>query len=316
VQAGLGALLRTASPVFPVLAAGTTALEVALRGVARRRVLVVANGAFGQRLGKISTGVGVETEILTVPHGDPVDPALMERALAGGEFDTVAVVHSETSTGALSDVAALARVVGDRGDVAFVVDAMSSLGAVDLSFDDLGPAAVLVSGTSKAMACPPGMSILAVGPGAAARAEDSERGGYALDLAHLIDFHGRGDVPNTPNTPLFHALDVQLAHIAEEGLAARAARHDRMAERVRAWAEERFAVLAQVGARSPTVTVVENTRALDVPRLLSSVEERGFRIADGYGVLKGATFRIGHMGDVTPEQVEALLAALDDALPA
>jgi aspartate aminotransferase-like enzyme len=95
---------------------------------------------------------------------------------------------------------------------------------------------------------------------------------------------------------------------------ARAARHREMARLVQAWATERFAVFARDGARSPTVTAVENTRGIDVPRLLAAVERRGFRIADGHGALAGATFRVGHMGDVTVAETQALLAALDEAV--
>ena len=99
-------------------------------------------------------------------------------------------------------------------------------------------------------------------------------------------------------------------------MVARDARHRAMASRAAAWAEERFAVLAPPGRRSPAVTVIENTRGLDVARLLGLVEARGYRIADGHGPLAGATFRIGHLGDVTPTELEGCLAAIDGALAA
>jgi aspartate aminotransferase-like enzyme len=95
---------------------------------------------------------------------------------------------------------------------------------------------------------------------------------------------------------------------------ARAARHREMAQLVQTWATARFALFAEDGARSPTVTAVENTRGIDVPRLLAAVERRGFRIADGHGALAGATFRVGHMGDVTVDETNSLLAAMDEAL--
>jgi aspartate aminotransferase-like enzyme len=314
VQRGLGLLLGTASPAFPVLGSATTGVELALRGVARSRVLVVANGSFGERMAAIAAALGLDVETLSLPAGEPVDADLVARSLAAGSFDTVGFVHVETSTGAISDAAAIADAVRARPGTALVVDAVSSLGGVEVAFDRLGPEAVLVAATGKALACPPGMAIVAAAPGAVERANSSARAGFALSLARLAEFHGKGDVPHTPNEALYFALDRQLAKVLAEGMPTRAARHREMAGLVQTWAGERFAVLARDGARSPTVTAVENTRGIDVARLLAAVERRGFRIADGHGALAGATFRVGHMGDVTVPETRALLAAMDEAL--
>ncbi len=316
VQRALGVLLETAAPVFPVLASATAALEIALRSVARSRVLVVVNGSFADRLTRIAASIGLEVEPLAVPGGDPVEPGLVERALAQGGFDTVAFVHCETSTGALSDLAAVADVVKARPGTALVVDAVSSLGGVPIAFDSLGPEVVLVAATGKALACPPGMAIVAASPGAVERARSSTRVGFATGLADMAEWHRRGETPSTPNTSLFHALDVQLPTVLGEGMPARATRHREMAALARGWAEERFAVFTRADAVSPTVTVIENTRAIDVPALLRETERRGFRIANGHGAWAGATFRIGHMGDVTFDDVRALLAVLDESLAA
>ncbi len=314
VQRGLRRVLGTQAPVFPVLASATTAIELALRGVARSRVLVVVNGSFAERMAAVAESAGLDVEALRVPLGEPADADLVDRALAAGSFDTVAFVHVETSTGAISDLDAVAAAVRARPGVALVVDAVSSVGGVEIAFDSLGPETVLVTATGKALACPPGMAIVAAAPGAVERARTSTRAGYALSLASLADWALRGETPQTPNLALFHALDVQLPRVLAETMPVRAARHRAMAETVGRWAEERFALLASPGARAPTVTAVENVRALDVPRLLAAVERRGFRIADGHGPLAGATFRIGHMGDVTVEETRALLAAMDEAV--
>ena len=314
VQRGLGLLLQTGSPVFPVLGSATGAVELALRGVARQRVLILTNGSFGERMAAIASSLALDVETLALPAGDAVEPGLVARALDAGSFDTVGVVHVETSTGVVSDVFAIADVVRTRPRVALIVDAVSSLGGVDIAFDRLGPEAVLVSATGKALACPPGMAIVAAAPEAVERARSSERAGFALNLARLAEFHGKGDVAYTPNAALFHALDRQLPRILTEGMPAREARHREMAARVQSWASERFALLARDGARAPTVTAIENTRGLDVTTLLAAVERRGFRIADGHGALAGATFRIGHMGDVTMEETDALLAAVTEAV--
>ncbi len=318
VQTGLSALLGTRAPVVPVLSSATTALESAIAAVARRRVLALVNGSFGERWAALAVSLGFEVETLSLPHGDAFDADLTARALAAGSFDTVVLVHSETSTGALSDLAGIAAAVRAQPGVALVVDAVSSLGVVEIPFDPLGPDVVLVGSTGKGLACPPGMAVVAVAPGAAERAKsaDPSRGPVTLRLEALLKWHARGETPQTPATSLFHALDVQLPALLAEGMPARAARHRAMADRAAAWAERRFALLAAPGRRSPAVTVIENTTGLHVAALVADVERRGYRIADGHGDLAGATFRIGHLGDVTPADLDGCLAALDAALAA
>jgi aspartate aminotransferase-like enzyme len=314
VQSGLATVLGTRAATFPVLASGTMSLEVALRGVGRRRALVLSGGAFGERLLRVCAGIGLATEHLAVPSGWPVDAEVLHRALTAQDFDTVALVHCETQTGALTDLLAIGDVVRAHAGVALVVDAVSSYAGVEIPFDDLGPETVMVSASGKALACPPGVSVMAVSDAAAERARGATGDGYALRLESLVKRARDGQTPQTPSTPLLYALDVQLRAVLAEGMQARAARHTEMAGLVHAWADGRFEVLAREDARSPTVTTLENTRGIDIAALLAAAVERGFRIADGYGELKGASFRIGHMGDVTPADTRALLEALDEAL--
>src|SRR5262245_59922359 len=149
VQRGLGLLLGTASPVFPVLGSATTGVELAWRGAAKKRVLVVANGSFGERMAAIAESLALDVETPTLPAGDAVDPDLVARSLGAGTFDTVGCVHVETSTGAMSDLAAIAAAVRARPGVALVVVAVSSLGGVEIAFDRLGGETVLVASTCK-----------------------------------------------------------------------------------------------------------------------------------------------------------------------
>ncbi len=314
VQADLRAILRSNATVVPVLGSGTTSLEIALRGLGRRRVLSLVAGAFAERSATIATSLGLEVERLQLPPGWAFTPDALDRALAAGSFDVVTVTHGETSTGAVNDVVALAQVVAAHPGVALIVDAVSTFGGMDLALDDLGPEVALVGVTGKCLACPPGMSILAISDGAAERAATAEANGHALRLETLVKSARRGRTPHTPSVPLFFALEAQLPRILAEGMAARGARHEAMAVRVRAWAEEHFAILAREEARGPTVTAIENTRGLDTAALLAAVERRGYRLAAGYGELKGATFRVGHLGDVTVAETEAMLGALDEAV--
>ncbi|MCG3134188.1 MAG: Soluble hydrogenase 42 kDa subunit [Planctomycetes bacterium] len=313
VGAALPRAVGSPWPVVPVLASATGGFEASLAALARRRVLCLANGSFGERWARVAAELGFEVESLGFPHGDVVDPDAVERALSAGSFDAVTFVHSETSTGALSDAAAVGAAVARRAGTALLVDAVSSLGAVELPWAAFPAETVVVGSTGKGLACPPGMAVVAVSPGGEARARESRAAVSTLRLAALLDWHRRGETPQTPATSLWHALDVQMARMTAEGIAARAARHREMSATAVAWAAERFAVLGGTAGRTPGVTVVENTRGIGVPALLDAVEARGFRIADGHGALAGATFRIGHLGDVTPAELAACLAALDAA---
>ena len=176
VHAGLADVLRTRQPVIPVLASASTAMEITLAAVARRRVLVLVNGSFGERAQATAAGLQLEVETLALPNGDAFDADTVDRALAAGSFDTVVLVHSETSTGALSDLAGIAAAVQARSGVALVVDAVSSVGAVQIEFDGLGDDVALIAATGKGLGCPPGMSVIAVGPLARERAESVCRG--------------------------------------------------------------------------------------------------------------------------------------------
>ena len=122
----------------------------------------------------------------------------------------------------------------------------------------------------------------------------------------------KNSTPATPAVSLIYALDVQLDRILDEGLENRFRRHAQMAERVRAWALDRgFALFAEEGFRSRTVTTVSNTRNVDFNDLNAYLMSRGMRIANGYGALKGKTFRIAHMGELTMEDIDRLLRAMD-----
>ena len=125
----------------------------------------------------------------------------------------------------------------------------------------------------------------------------------------------RSTTPATPAISLLRAADLQLDAILAEGLEARVARHRRLAAMTQQWALARgFSLLAAEGYRSQTVTCVQNTPGISFSDLNGHLRQRGMAISNGYGDLKGKTFRIAHMGDVTDDDMEVLLAAMDDFL--
>jgi len=173
---------------------------------------------------------------------------------------------------------------------------------------------VCLASVQKCLALPPGFSLCAVSPRAMERSAQRVGKGYYFDFVRLKGFFDRSVPLATPSVSHLFALLAQLKRIEKEGLESRYARHRAMAEAVRSWAEERFALFATAGARSDTTTCVTNTRGMDVAAFLSALAARGFGIGNGYGRLKEATFRVGHMGDHTVAGIKDLLAAMDEAL--
>lgn len=324
LQEGLGALFGTGRPVYVSTSSATGLMEAAVVNLSRRRILCLVCGAFSGRFATIARATGHEVETMEVAWGEANDPdRLADRLAAEPErYDLVTAVHSETSTGVLNPVDELAEVVDRHEDVLLAVDGVSSVAGAPVAFDDWG-VDYMLTGSQKALALPPGLSLATASERALARASEVPARSRYFDL---LEFERRIENAQTPNTPavsLIYALHEQLGRIAEEGLEERLARHERMARRTHRWAgeaEERIgvglSVLAAEGRRSPTVTAVELPEGISGREVAAGMRERGWTIAPGYGKLKEATVRIGHMGDHTVGELDALLDALDDELEA
>jgi len=308
VQPALQEIFGTERPVHVVTSSGTGVVEAGLRALPRGKVLALVNGAFSERFAQMATACGHDVERCEKPWGAVHAPA--DLAIDGHQ--AVTAVHSETSTGALQPLAELARAV----DVPLLVDSVSGAGGVAIEMDARGLAYVC-TGAQKALALPPGLGFAAASERLLELAAGADRRGLYLDL---LEYERRAP-PFTPAISLLYALDVQLQRIEREGLAARFARHQRMAERTWAWvasARERLGVelevLAPEGSRSPTVTCVRLPAPLTGPAVVRGLRKYGYSVAAGYGRLKETSFRIGHMGEQTPETLAGLLAACDKVL--
>ena len=312
VHRRLQPLFGTARPVYVINGSATAAMEMAVRCGSVARVLAVVCGAFGERFAEIAELTGREVTRVIAEPGETVSPQQVRLALEHGSYDAVTVVHSETSTGALSDVAGIAKVVREASNALLLVDAVTSIGAMPFLMDAWG-ADFVFTGSQKALALPPGLAFAAASERLLNRAHTLTDRGYVLDLVRYDKFWHKAQSPTTPSISLLFALDQQLADIELEGLDARFARHDRMARATWGWVEKDggsdlwLEVLATEGERSPTVTAVVCEQAEWVVRSLS---EQGYVIGAGHGELQRTTLRIGHMGDHTVEGLEALLDAM------
>ena len=320
LQTGLRDLFRTESPVLISTSSATGLMEAAVRNGVRSRVLSLVNGAFSRRFGEIAEACGFVVDTLEVEWGQTFSADQVREKLASGGFDAVTVVHSETSTGALNPISQISEVVREQDDIVLLVDSVTGVGGAEVQTDEWALDFVL-TGSQKALALPPGLAFGVASERLMGRSAAATRKGVYFDL---VSFRKQLDNLQTPTTPaisLFYALAKQLDRIRLEGLEARWDRHQAMADRCVQWVDtmrdERgvaLSVLAPEGSRSPTVTCVVLPAGTTGPSVVSAMKEKGFTIGGGYGKLKETTFRVGHMGDHTVTELDAVLDALGEVL--
>jgi aspartate aminotransferase-like enzyme len=315
LQPGLQAVVGTRDPVYLSTSSAWGVMEGAIRNVVKRKVLCCMNGAFSDKWLDVARRCGKAAAALQFEWGQPVDPAAVRRELATGAYDALTLIHNETSCGCMSDLAAIMSVVREFPEVTAIVDTVSSLSAVPVDKDALG-IDVLVSGSQKAFALPPGLSFLSVSAKALARAATVADRGYYFDFLEFQKNHENGMTPSTPSIAHIYGLQSKLGEIAAEGLDARYARHARLNQAVRAWAFARgFTLFPQAGYGSVTLNCFNNNLGYDLPALNQILKAKhGLVIDGGYGKLKGRTLRISNMGDETDATIAALLSSLDAAL--
>lgn len=307
-------LFRTAGEVFVATSSATLMMEAAVVSCVERDVLHLVGGAFSERWLAIARSHGKTADLVSVPWGEAIDPAMVARALARKRYEAVTAVHCETSTGVLNPLAEIAAAVRRESDALLLVDAVSSLAGAPVETDRWG-LDVVVTGSQKALALPPGLALAAVSERAAERAAAVSGRGFYTDLLRYRDKHRAGGTITTPCEPLFFALDRQLEEIGAEGVEERWRRHAELARTTRTWAAERGCTPASTDPfHSPTVTCLRPPDGVGAGELVAAAAERGYTVAGGYGEWEGDTVRIGHMGDVGPADLQGLLAALDSGL--
>ena len=311
IQAGLKQVFRTTRPVLVSSSSATGLMEAGVRCAPAGPVLSLVNGAFSDRFAQVARACGRTVEVLEVGLGGTVPLEKVEGALRARSFAAVTVVHSETSTGALTDVRAVQELARRQGAMC-LVDSVTGMAATPVECD-LWEMDYVFTGSQKALALPPGLAFGVASEAFIAQARSTGGRGLYFDLVEFEAFARKDQTPNTPAIPLLFALDHQLAAIATETIEARWARHSAMAARVRRWVGDHPAlgILAAEGSRSDTVTAVTLPEGVKGSDIVAGVEREGYVIGTGYGKLKDRTFRIGHMGDHTVPGLEGCLAVLD-----
>src|SRR5213595_1154848 len=297
LQPQLQQLLSTKQLVYLSTSSAWGIMEGAIRNLVAKKVLNCMCGAFSDKWLDVSKRCGKQAEALQVPWGSPIKAEAVDKKLATGQFDAMAVIHNETSTGVMSPLREIAALKKKYPDVMFIIDSVSSMSAVPLEFAALG-IDVLLAGTQKAFALPPGFAVFACSPAALAKAATMPDRGYYFDF---VEFQKNAEQHMTPSTPSIghvYALASKLEDIFCEGLEARYARHAKLAQMTRDWAARHgFALFPEKGCESVTLTCVNNGakpggRVVDVAKLQKLVKDQGLLIDGGYGKIKGTTFSI------------------------
>jgi predicted phosphoserine aminotransferase len=307
-------VLYTNQEVFISTSSATGVWEGSLRNLVNKKVLSCMNGAFSDKWYDVALLNGKAADKLQVEWGKAIKPEMIDEKLATGEYDAITFVHNETSTGVANPLYEVAEVIKKYPDVMFIVDAVSSMTAMKIEIDKLGIDCCLAS-VQKAFAIPPGLAVFTVSNKAMEKMETVENRGYYFDFKTFKKYADKDNTPSTPPIPQIFALNHQVKKFLAEGMENRFARHIKMKDMVHNWVSEKgFELFAETGYESDSLTTITNNKDIDVGGLNKKLREKGMIISNGYGNLKDKTFRIAHMGDTKPEEIQELLGNIDEII--
>lgn len=292
---------------------GTLWFDIVGRSIVKEKALACTNGAFSERFGKAIQDCGKKVDFLEVEWGKAIKPDMIAEKLDSGEYDTLTICHNETSTGVRNPIYKIGKMVRkDYPDVMLTIDSISGMIGDKILPSEIG-CDVIFASTQKCFALPPGLAVGIVSGRALERAREVPNRGMYTDLASIYDYYERKhQTPFTPNISLLYALDRRMDLLLEETSDGVYKRHKDMAEYARKWAKKHFALFAEPGYESVTVTCVKNTLGKSVKELNEKLAERHFMISNGYGKLAEQTFRIGHMGEWDFEGIKEVLWHIDE----
>ena len=318
VTAKLKQLFQTKGDVLLLTSSGTGGVEATVVNTLSPgdKVLAVSNGVFGERFTAIATQFGADVIPLRFEWGKAVDVDAVRQALhAEPKIKAVLVIHNETSTGLTNDLASISSVVNEF-DKLLLVDAISSMGSINLPVDDWH-CDVTVTASQKGWMAPPGVAMVSLSQQAWQAQAKAKMPRFYWDFAEAKRLGEKGYTPSTPAVTTVFALSVSLEMMLKEGLANIIARHARVGQATRdgikslglpLFADERYA--------SNTVTAVAASNGLDIKKMLRMLrEEHKVVLGGGQLALDGKIFRIGHLGWVTEGDIEAVISALKVVLP-
>ncbi|MFC2021765.1 pyridoxal-phosphate-dependent aminotransferase family protein [Chloroflexota bacterium] len=311
-------LFQTKNDVLLLTGSGTGGLEAAIVNTLSPgdKVLSVSIGAFGERFATIAQRFGAEVIPLRFEWGKAADADAVGQALrAEAKIKAVLVTHNETSTGVTNDLASISSVVKEF-DKLLLVDAISSLGSINLPVDDWH-CDVVVTGSQKGWMVPPGLAMVSVSQEAWQAQANAKMPHFYWDFAQAKSYLERGQTPWTPAVSTVFALSVALEMMLKEGLSNIIARHARVGKATREGVKSLgLSLFAEEDYASNTVTAVSSSNGLDTKKLIKILrEEHRIVLGGGQQKLDGKIFRIGHLGWVSKDDIEKVISALKVTLP-
>jgi aspartate aminotransferase-like enzyme len=319
IHSGLQTAFQTKNQIAILTSSGTGAMEAAIINTlsAGDRVLSISIGVFGDRFSQIAEAYGVDVVKLPVEYGDAADPKEIGKVLAAdASIKAVLITHNETSTGITNDLAAIAKVVREY-DRLTLVDAISSVGCIPVQMDswDLD---VVVTGSQKGFMVPPGLAFAAVGPRAIEAAKTATLPRFYFEFSRAFNYQDQGQTPWTPAVSVMFSLDLALQHMMADGMGAVYEKHARIANDVRNGIKKLGLKLFPNDEKyaSDTVTAVKVPEGVELANLRGKLRnDRQVVVAGGQGSLSGKIFRVGHMGHITDDDVDDVMASLKSVLP-
>ena len=312
-------LHQTESDVLMLTASGTGAVEAGMINFLSPgdRILVGCNGKFGDRWVEVGEAYNLNVEKITAEWGQPLDPQLFAEKLQADtekQIKAVVITHSETSTGVLNDLETINRHVKEHGEALIIVDAVTSLGAVNVPMDAWG-LDVVASGSQKGYMIPPGLGFVAVSPKAWEAYKTAKLPRYYLDLGKYRKSTAKNTTPFTPPVNLMVALHTTLRMMKAEGLEGIFARHQRLMNASRAGMKGlNLPLFAEDSYASPAITAVAPDK-VDAEQIRAILKKKfDIALAGGQDHLKGKIFRIGHLGFVSDRDILSAIASLEVAL--
>ena len=317
ITEGARPFFGTSGEVMLISASGTGAMEAVITSLLSPgdRVLAVSVGSFGDRFGTIAETYGAEVTRMSVEWGRAAAAAEVAEAARQADAEAVLLTHNETSTGVTNPIAELAAAVREAVDPLILVDAVSSLGSIEMEMDAWGLDAVATA-SQKGWLSPPGVAMAALSERGWAATETSKMPSFYFDLGKHREFQGRGQPPWTPTLPVLYAMDAALPIMASAGPEAIFARHHRFGAWTRATMKALgLTLLAEEAHASDTVTAVRVPEGVDGSSLTRRLREQyDVVVAGGQGKLSGQIFRIGHLGWLDEGEMAECFRAVQSAL--
>jgi aspartate aminotransferase-like enzyme len=317
VERNLKPIFGTENRMLLMAATGTGMMEACLVNVLKpgESILVVVNGQFGERFAAIGKALGVTVDTLDVPWGEGVDPAAVEARVKARDYRAVVLVHNESSTGVVADLAGVGAVLRNRPTL-LLVDSVSGLGGVEMRQDQWG-VDIVVSASQKALMCPPGLGLASVSAKAWQIVERNDGlPRFYFDFRKYQSEIEDGATPFTSAVSLILGLDESLRMIHAEGISQVLARHRRLSSALRAGCEAiGLAGFPAKGTLSSTVCVFHVPAGLDGSAIVRRLHEKHRTvIAGARNKLAGKVIRIGTMGELREGDILTDLLHLEDVL--